>query len=97
MGLVDLAEKADTFDDMKAVSAALHAVLRAGRQRLALALRPAGVGWPSSAARSATASAWPRAPCPTAGTGAPLWAPTDAATTAAGGYLTVTTSVARRP
>ena len=30
MGLVDLPEKADTFADMKAVSRALHAVLRLG-------------------------------------------------------------------
>ncbi len=30
MGLIDLPEKADTFADMKAVSRALHAVLRLG-------------------------------------------------------------------
>ncbi len=30
MGLIDLPEKADTFADMKAVSRALHAVMRLG-------------------------------------------------------------------
>ena len=40
MGLVDLPEKADTFADMKAVSRALHAVLRLGRVAGRL-LRPA--------------------------------------------------------
>ena len=43
IGLVDCDERADAIDDMKAVSAGLLRRARAGRQRLALPLRPARV------------------------------------------------------
>ena len=76
IGLVDLDEKADAIDDMKAVSAACTrpsdwAATARARTSTCRCRRP------SSAARCATGSAWPNAPCPTAATAGRPWAATE--------------------
>ena len=85
MGLIDLDEKADAIDDMKAVSAALFAALGLGGTAPARTstyrCRP-----PSSAARCATGSEWPNALCPTAGIEGRRWGATEGSL-----YVTVTT------